>query len=149
METNIIQSHPKFKITNHHELRRSYPIDCSKPKRTDQSFKNSCDINIIMAQYAKTGLLPQQNSSTPRYIDNTTIPNLEQAFNVVNTAHNLFYDLPPTIRKLMDNDPSQLENFINNPQNKQLLINEGLLIEKPTIVEQKTQVITPPTDKVL
>lgn len=116
-----------LKITNHHELRRDIGLDCSSPILTDPSFKNQCDINVIMQQYAKTGLFPSSNSREPRYIDNTQIPNLEKAYEIVTNAENLFYDLPPTIRKLMDNDPSQLENFINDPKNKNILISEGLI----------------------
>lgn len=137
----INQTHPDFKITNHHELRRDVSIDCSEPILTDQSFKNSCDINVIMASYAKTGMLPQSTTQEPRYIDNTTIPNLEQAFSIVNTATEMFFDLPPTIRKLMDNDPSKLESFVMDPKNKNLLIQEGIISAPAPIVEslQPTQ----------
>lgn len=140
----------KFKITNHHELRRDVSIDCSSPILTDQSFAKQCDINVIMAQYAKTGMLPQQTHTIPRYIDNTLIPNLEEAFSVVNAAVDMFYDLPPTIRKLMDNDPSQLEAFISNPSNRQLLIDEGLISpDVPSVVEQPLTSPQPPAEQAL
>ena len=103
-----------FVITNHHELRRRTTIDCSSPVLTDQSYKNACDINVIMEQYAKTGLLPHQTSLEPQYLDNTLVPSLEIAFDIVSAASDAFFSLPPDIRKLMDNDPSQLENFISD-----------------------------------
>ena len=66
-----------MKVTNHNqEFRRDVSIDCSEPKLTDQSYKNMCDINVIMANYAKTGVFGHVNTSDPRYVDNTTIPNL-------------------------------------------------------------------------
>lgn len=119
-----------MKITNHHELRRDVSIDCSEPKLTDQSFKNQCDINVIMANYAKTGVFGHVNSSEPKYIDNSNIPSLEQAFEVVYAAEEAFYELPADIRKLMDNDPSQLENFISNKENAELLLKHGVLMER-------------------
>ena len=87
-----------MKITNHHELRRDVSIDCSSPILTDQSYKNACDINIIMANYAKTGLLPTFREQNPIYIDNTTIPNLMEAFEISNRAIEMFNDLPPMYR---------------------------------------------------
>lgn len=126
--------------TNHHEeFYRDIGIDCSVEKHgggADQSFKNSCDINIIMEQYAKTGLLPQTTQIPPSFIDCTQVPSLETAFDIVNSAVNAFYELPPIIRKAMDNDPSKLENFIADAKNRDLLIQHGVLITqeppKPT-----------------
>lgn len=40
--------------------------------RTQQSFKDECDINNIMARYLKTGQLPQ-SSGEPVYLDTTAI----------------------------------------------------------------------------
>lgn len=108
---------------------RPYSVDFSEPQLTDQSYANACDINVIMAQYAKTGLLPQNSTIHPRYIDTTQVPTLEQAFSAVNSALEAFNNLPPTIRKLMDNDPSQLENFIADPNNADLLLKHGILIQ--------------------
>jgi len=125
----------KKSITNHHELRQRSSLDCSSPQITDQSYKNACDINNIMANYVKTGMLPQTNSSEPRYVDNTLIPSLEIAHNVIKQAQDAFQALPPYIRKLMDNDPSKLESFISDPENTHLLIKYGLATEK---IQEKT-----------
>lgn len=116
---------------NTHILRKRVPIDCSSPLITDQSFKAACDINNIMKLYEKTGMLPQQNTIPPRFIDNTQIPSLEEAFNVVKRAYDSFNDLPPAVRKLMDNDPSQMENFISDHNNADLCVKYGLLNLKP------------------
>jgi len=119
-----------MKITNHHELRRDVSIDCSSPILTDQSYKNACDINVIMANYAKTGLLPQMQNREPQYIDNTQIPNLMEAFEITQKATDLFYSLPADVRRLMDNDPAQLENFVNNPENADILLKNGVLVKR-------------------
>lgn len=131
-----------MKITNHSELRRDVSIDCSEPKLTDQSFKNACDINIIMANYAKTGMFGHVNTNEPRFIDNTTIPNLEQAFDIVTKAENLFYELPADVRKLMDNDPSKLEMFIQNPENAELLLKNGVIVERQQPKKSELQELT-------
>jgi phage internal scaffolding protein len=97
------------------------------PSKTDQSYKKQCDINNIISHYQKTGLFPNFKTPEPRFIDNTEVLPLEEAFEVVNRAYDLFYELPSDIRKLMDNDPSKLEGFLNDPENKDLLIKKGLL----------------------
>jgi len=107
--------------------RRRSVYSCNEPSQTDQSFKRSCDINHIMEQYRKTGMFPNFRTREPRYIDNTSIPPFLEAFEMVNTARELFYDLPAPVRKLMDNDPSQLEIFIKDPANQDILLKHGVL----------------------
>jgi len=126
-----------MKITNHHELRRRSTIDCSEPKITDQSYKSLCDINNIMSNYAKTGMLSHVTTIQPSYLDNTLVPTLEHAHDIVKAANRAFYDLPPTVRKLMDNNPQNLENFINDPENSQILQKHGILISRETKDLQK------------
>lgn len=134
--THISTYLKKSDLTNHHELREDVSLDCSSPVLTDQSHGALADINVIMAQYAKTGMLPNMTTQAPRYIDNTEIPNLQDAFTIVRKASDMFYELPANIRRLMDNDPSQLENFIANSENETLLIKHGLL--KKRAPEEKT-----------
>lgn len=115
------------------KLQRKCDIDCSEPILTDQSYKQACDINNIMAQYAKTGYLPQNITVPARYVDNTLIPSFEQSYEIVLKAQEAFYQLPADIRKLMDNDPSQLENFISDPANTDILVSRGVLVQREPV----------------
>ena len=108
---------------------RRVQYDCSEPLITDQSSQKESDINNIMKQYGITGMLP--NITIPgEYRDNSNTPTLEAAYDIVNAANEAFFQLPPNIRKLMDNQPSQLENFIADPNNADLLKKHGILISK-------------------
>ena len=135
-----------MKITNHTELRIRRQIDCSEPVLTDQSSKNSCDINVIMANYQKTGMFSHVSPHQPAYIDNTTIPNLVQAFSIARMASDMFMELPAYIRKLMDNNPANLENFIADSENREILLKHGILTSKPTtdIPKTTTESVTKP-----
>lgn len=124
----------KIKLTNHQELRQRQSIDVSSPKITDQSSKKMTDINNIMLQYSKTGLLPVQQEKLARYIDNTKIMPLEEAHAQITRAREMFYDLPAQIRKLMDNDPTKLVSFIRDEDNKEILLKHGIL--KKAVVSQ-------------
>ena len=103
---------------------------------TDQSFKKSCDINNIVKQFAKTGELPK-SSRVPQFGDFSEVPTLEEAFEVAIVARDAFYELPATIRKLIDNDPSKLESFIADKENKEICQKHGLL-------EQEVKETKPP-----
>lgn len=126
-----------MKITNHHELRKDVSIDCSSPILTDQSYAKACDINVIMANYAKTGMLPNFPEKQPQYLDNTSIPSLMEAFDITNKAIEAFFELPPDIRKLMDNDPANLEIFALNPENSDILLKHGLIVKSKTQESEK------------
>lgn len=105
-------------------------IDCSSPVVTDQSAKKMCDINNIMEQYRKTGLFPHVSKQVATYKDNTVIVPLEQAYEMLNEAKTLFYQLPAQVRKLMDNDPTKLNEFLSDPDNYEVLVKHKLIEPK-------------------
>ncbi len=107
-------------------------LNVSKPILTDQSDKKSADINNIMLQYAKTGLLPVQQEKLAQYIDNTKIMPLEEAHELIQGAKSMFDMLPAQIRKLMDNDPTKLESFIKDPENMDILLKHQVLVKRNT-----------------
>lgn len=92
---------------------------------TDQSFKNSSDINQIIAHYQKTGILPQ--GKNPQYLDISQLPDFMEAHDIVLAAHEMFSSLPSDIRKEMGNDPRNLESYINDPKNHSKLVEHGML----------------------
>ena len=116
-----------FKQTNHHELRKRQKVDLSKGGKTDQSFKKMCDINVIIANATKTGLLSHEKQSLGQYIDNTQIPSLLDAQLLIRDANNSFMALPSQIRKLMDHDSTKLVEFINDSENFDILVKHGIL----------------------
>lgn len=117
--------------------RKRCQIDCSTPILTDQSDAKMADINNIMAQYAKTGLLPNINEHIASYQDNTLAIPLEEAHNILTAAKVLFMELPAQIRKLMDNDPTQLQSFLNNPDNQDILIKHKMLESKKPLLDRE------------
>ena len=120
---------PKIKKTIRKNKTRRIQIDCSEEKLTDQSYAKAADINNIMANYHKTGVLPQTREKLARYIDTTEIPSLIEAHELIEQSKNMFMELPAHIRKLMDNDPTKMESFIKNPENHDTLVKYGLLVK--------------------
>lgn len=93
---------------------------------TDQSLKKLCCINNIVEKFSKTGLLPE-NTKIPQYLDMSHVPTLEESYDVTIRASKAFYALPSQLRKLIDNDPSELLNFIANDENKEICLKYGLI----------------------
>lgn len=94
-------------------------VDCSvEPSLTRQEYADECDINKLMAQYEKTGLLPgNMNLNPPRYLDVSDVPDLPTALNMLNEATSAFMSLPATVRRDFDNDPVKFIQFAENPEN--------------------------------
>jgi phage internal scaffolding protein len=113
----------------------------SKRSMTDQSHAKMSDINVIIEQYRKTGLLPEVKQSVAQFLDLTEIPDYMEAFNVIQNAKELFYQLPASVRKLCDQDPSKLEEVLADPKNKDLLVKAGVLYSdsEKLEIEQEAQ----------
>jgi len=112
-------------MTSQHYKRSQ--IDCSEPLITDQSGGKDADINNIMARYVKTKQLPNIQNKVAQFIDNTMVPSLEDAHNLLQQAKELFYSLPSSVRKIINNDPKKLPELLNDPDHTELLIKHKIL----------------------
>lgn len=100
-----------------------YPVG---PSLTRQEFADECDINVIMARYEKTGMLPV-NASAPRYMDLTVVPgDLQTAMNYMSDAQEAFMQLPAKIRREFDNDATAFVEFATDPNNLDQMRDWGL-----------------------
>lgn len=91
-------------------------LRCEDASRTQQHFKDETDINNILRQFNVTGLLPQKAMS-PRYGDFTGVGDYQTALNQVIAAEGEFMTLPAQLRAKFNNDPQELIEFLNNPEN--------------------------------
>jgi len=113
-------------------------VACEEPSLAQQHYKDETDINTILRQFNVTGLLPQSPLS-PRYGDFTGISDYQSALNAVIAAEDGFMTLPADIRVQFGNDPEQLINFLDNPDNKEQAIKLGLVDAKVIENEQKIE----------
>lgn len=138
--TNLnCQVHPCNFVTAYSpKLQVSIEFPESSPY-TDQSFREECDINTIMARYQSTGELPQINASHPQYLDVTEM-DFTDHMNAINEARNLFDALPSKIRDRFANNPAEFLEFTADPQNRPELARMGLLTPEATqtILNPKT-----------
>jgi phage internal scaffolding protein len=112
-------------------------LHCEDATLTQQHFKDETDINNILRQFNITGLLPEAPLS-PRYGDFTGIGDYHTALNQVIAAEDEFMSLPATLRARFENDPAQLIEFLDKPENLDEAIKLGLVnqsVELPQVVE--------------
>lgn len=118
------------KAWERHVPQRSKPYVDPLPSKTDQSFAHECDVNNIMLKLAKTGELTHRARSAGVYADVSGLKDLQGAFKAVETARTAFETLPSGLRKMIDNDPSKLADFLNDPKNEEFLVQQGVFARK-------------------
>lgn len=108
----------------------------SNPKsvsRTQQHFKDEANINSIMTKYGKSGLLTDPTKTPtkmPQFGDYSEVADFQTMQNKVIEVNNYFQSLPADIRKMFDNDPQKLQEWISNPENEKEALKLGLLDNK-------------------
>lgn len=138
-------------ITTRKNGTKRVQIETDKKSKVDHSMSKMLNINSIMDKYSKTGVLPQFKQKVAQYMDTTEIPSYMEAHELITGAHELFMEFPSDIRKLMDNDPANMEAVLNNPEYKDLLIDRGILekVQEPEKVPSQKEVIKEVVTEVL
>jgi phage internal scaffolding protein len=111
---------------------------CEDQSLTDQSYRKSSDLNVLIKKYKKTGVMPDLLQKKGQYGDFSNVPTLEAAFKAVNHAKMLFQELPAEVRKLMDNDPSKMELWLSDEVNHEIAEKYGLLDKNSQSSEEKS-----------
>ncbi|UDN67806.1 internal scaffolding protein [robinz microvirus RP_132] len=105
------------------------PVDMfpEGPSCTRQEFADECDINVLMAQYEKTGVLNHFNNGQPQYLDLTEFPDdLQGSLALMKEAEIAFMRLPAGVRREFDNDPLDFVSFASDPNNLDQMREWGL-----------------------
>jgi len=106
-------------------------VDCSvEPSRTVQSEKDSCDINFIVAQYRRTGVLPHMAARMPEFGDVSEVGDFKEALDRVQATQAWFRKLPAKVRSHFENDPVALMDAVGDPERYDELEKLGLFGEK-------------------
>lgn len=101
------------------------PLACLDASRTKQSFSDETNINNIMANFIKTGLLEYVNKHEPQYGDVSGL-DFQTAMNTVALGREMFDELPASIRERFSNDPARFLDFVDDPANDEEAIKLGI-----------------------
>lgn len=96
--------------------------------RTKQAMKDECDINVIMAKYKQTGLIEFTQKHQPQYADVSGL-DFQSSLEIVAKARDMFADLPASTRKEFNNDPGEMLDFVQDPDNRAQALEMGLIAD--------------------
>lgn len=122
-------------------------LDCSSDNgRTQQHFKDECDINFIVDRWVKTGVLTHVSHAEAVVGDFDGPEDYQEAVERVFKAQESFQALPSEIRSRFANDPALLMRFVSDPENQAEAVKLGLANAppEPTPEPEPTPAPTPP-----
>ena len=107
------------------QIKREHSILFTQKSKTQQHSKDEVDVNKIMERYTRTGVIDHVNKHQPFYGD---IPSdsYHESMNIVADANSMFQELPATVRKYFQNDPSNFLSYVQDPDNAEKLQEMGL-----------------------
>lgn len=141
----MAKRHP-HELEQHIFVRTPYNYDMNKASdesalgnfeqtRTQQHFKDECDINTIVRRFGLTGELPT-GTRAPSYGDFSGVKDFQTAMNAVAQANEAFDALPSTWRKRFDHDPQKFLEFCAQEENRPEAVKLGLIM--PAAVDLAT-----------
>lgn len=108
VETQEVETLARFRTPYTPQLR--IVQEFKQPSRTKQEFKDECDVNIIVANFLRTGRLEDIQKAKGQFLDITALPvSYHEALNLVISAQAAFDALPASARARHDND---VNNFL-------------------------------------
>lgn len=112
----------------HNDAPRSqFHLDTGTIRVTEQSHKAECDINTILKQYTRTGMLNHINASGAQFAELPDQLDFQQALNTVMLAEAAFNDLPSKVRDRYSNSPSVFLSALSDPAQADFLREVGVL----------------------
>lgn len=106
-------------------------LTCVTPSKTQQQFKDECDVNNIIDNYTNTGIITHFNNDTPVFGDYSQIPSdYGEAVAMMERSREEFEKLPAKVRARFDNNPLNLVKFVMDENNREEAVKLGLVVDK-------------------
>lgn len=103
-----------------------------KPSKTEQCYKDECNIDFIISNFVRTGQDPTQGKQMS-YVDCTQVKDFQAAQELVAATKSMFYSLPSQVRDEFKTVDNYLE-YVSNPKNLKDCY-ERNLIDRSTVDE--------------
>lgn len=118
---------------------------------TEQSHAARCDINKILGKFKTTGVLQHVNTRQPIYQNLADAPTFTEANYIIANAVSTFESLPAKLRADFNNSPAEFLQFMDNPENHELLESYGFTTNHLNILPTEEEIPpskeeTPPED---
>lgn len=107
-------------------------VNASGPSMTKQQFKAECDINNILKQFSKTGIIDHINRSSAVWADLPPQMDYQESLRLVLEADEAFSTLPSRVRDRYGNDPSRFLSALSDASERDFLTEVGVF-KKPYV----------------
>jgi hypothetical protein len=104
---------------------------CKDESKTQQQFTIDADLNVIAQRFGLDGAIPVTPLDPNAYGDYSQVPDLRTVMDISHRAREQFMDLPAKLRTRFNNQPAQLWDFVNDPENADEAVRLGLLKRLP------------------
>lgn len=111
--------------------RRRVTVMQSDELVTKQSMKAEADINNILTQFKKTGIITHISKQQPIYTDLPDQMDYQQSLHIMMEADEAFATLPSVVRRAFDNDPANLLAALRDPNRREELMDLGIINKPP------------------
>lgn len=112
-------------------------LTCFTPSRTQQQFKEECDVNNILRNYVNTGVLNHVSNVAPEFGDFSEVPSdYGEALALIEKSNEEFMKFPSEVRERFDNKPINMIRFLQDENNREEAVKLGL-VNKPDKAEPK------------
>lgn len=125
-------------------FRRRVIFTCEGASMTSQAHKDETDINLILSQYKRTGILTHISKHSANYMDLPSNYDYQDSMNTILQAQDAFATLPSKVREHFANDPERFLRAFGDPEQIPYLRDLGIL--KPVASAQQP-VADPPQGK--
>lgn len=117
---------------------------------TQQHFRDTCDINKLIARHAQTGFYydpfkdMQLNARQAMYGDFSDVMDYRSSLDAVNRVQEAFMELSAEIRRRFEHDPGKFLEFIMDPANAEEARKMGLYV--PEVKEESVDSSAPSSE---
>lgn len=94
--------------------------------RAKQSMRDECDVNLIVAQYVKTGFISHVTSGIPTFADVSELTDYRSAIEHVRSVEKYFSGLPAAVRSRFENDAVTFMEYLDGGASEEDLKALGL-----------------------
>lgn len=131
-----------------HERVLLYPDGDAGELITKQEMAAECDINNILAQFSRTGIIDHVNRSAAQWLDLPSDLDFQSSLEVVRSGEEAFATLPSKVREAYGNDPYRFLAALADPAERDRLVEFGIFkspVVDPSPPGGVAGVATPPT----
>lgn len=118
------------------------------PSLTKTDMAEQCDINVIMKNYKKTGLVSHLAPNGARYEDLPPQSDYHEAMTIVTESQQAFDSLPAKLRDRFHNEPARLLAFLSDDANREEAERLNLIKPAPKPIEAPPEPPAPAVKKV-